>query len=147
MTFLSKVLLDTSAIVAIFVTNEQNHSLCVKTLAEIQPPLFTTWPVLTEAHYLLRHDRNAQAALLRLAKSSALELIPLDREFIDWFEQFAKRYQDQEIQLADASLVWLAERFESNTVFTLDRRDFSIYRVHRENSSQRFRILPDGTDH
>ncbi len=147
MTLYRRVLLDTSAIVAIFVPNEQNHASCVETLAEIQRPLLTTWPVLTEAHYLLRDDRESQAALLSLAKSPVLELVPLDNEFIAWCEQFVKRYQDQEVQLADASLVWLAERLRTNTVFTLDRRDFSIFRIQRESSTEAFRILPGDADH
>lgn len=146
MSLFRRVLLDASAIVAIFQPNEQNHSLCVETLSTIQAPLFTTWPVLTEAHYLLLNDRKSQVALLSLAKSSALEVVSLEKEFIVWCEQFVERYKDQEVQLADASLVWLAERHMTNTVFTLDRRDFSIFRIQRGNASEAFRILPDGID-
>jgi predicted nucleic acid-binding protein len=42
-------------------------------------------------------------------------------------------------QLADVSLVYLAGRERIETIFTLDRRDFSIYRTSRGRS---FRILP-----
>lgn len=68
------VLLDTSAIVAIFQPNERHHEACKRTLATIAAPLLTTWPVLTEAHYLLRRDRQAQVKLLALAQSDAVSL-------------------------------------------------------------------------
>ena len=44
-------------------------------------------------------------------------------------------------QLADASLVYLAQREDISTVFTLDRRDFSVYRF---KGNQAFRLLPEG---
>ena len=43
-------------------------------------------------------------------------------------------------QLADAALVYLAEREGLDTVFTLDRRDFSVYRFSRNRS---FHLLPE----
>ncbi len=39
------------------------------------------------------------------------------------------RYEDLDPQLADACLVYLAHRESIDTVFTLDRRDFSVYRA------------------
>ena len=43
-------------------------------------------------------------------------------------------------QLADAALVYLAEREGIDTIFTLDQRDFSVYRSGRRRP---FRILPE----
>ncbi len=40
-----------------------------------------------------------------------------------------RRYESIGAQLADASLIHLAEREGIRTIFTLDRRDFSIYRL------------------
>jgi predicted nucleic acid-binding protein len=50
-----------------------------------------------------------------------------------------KEYQDIRPQLADAALVHLAKREGIDTIFTLDRRDFS---VHRSANKRAFRILP-----
>jgi predicted nucleic acid-binding protein len=49
-----------------------------------------------------------------------------------------KRYADIRPQLADAALVYLAEREGIDTIFTLDQRDFSVYRSGRRRP---FRIL------
>jgi hypothetical protein len=44
-----------------------------------------------------------------------------------------------EAQLADAALVYLADREGIDTVFTLDQRDFTIYRTA---SNRRLAIIP-----
>ena len=137
-----RVLLDTSAIVACFLKNEQHHIICTEALRLVQPPLFSTWPVITEAHYLLRSDRKAQDALISLAKSDAVSLVGLDQIFLTWYKQFASRYADHDVQIADASLVWLAEQLNTNVVFTLDRRDFSTFRIQRAAQIDSFRIIP-----
>lgn len=50
---------------------------------------------------------------------------------------YVQKYADMKPQLADVSLVYLAER-ERATIFTLDKRDFSVYRINR---SQRLTLL------
>jgi predicted nucleic acid-binding protein len=50
-----------------------------------------------------------------------------------------KEYEDIRPQLADAALVYLAEREGIDTIFTLDRRDFGVYRSARKRP---FRIVP-----
>jgi predicted nucleic acid-binding protein len=51
-----------------------------------------------------------------------------------------RRYEDIGLQLADAALVHLAERENIRTVFTLDRRDFSIIRLKRNRP---LRLIPE----
>ena len=49
------------------------------------------------------------------------------------------KYRELPMDLADAALVWVAERERIRRVFTVDRRDFEIYRPNRLG---RFQILP-----
>jgi hypothetical protein len=49
------------------------------------------------------------------------------------------RYHDQEVGLADASIVVLAERHDTSDVLTLDERHF---RVLRTAQGGEFRVLP-----
>lgn len=55
-----------------------------------------------------------------------------------------EKYADHPMDLADASLVHVAERDGIRTVFTLDRRDFAAYRIARRPPAKptSFRILP-----
>ncbi len=68
-----------------------------------------------------------------------LELLPLASPEAKAIASLMKRYESIRPQLADATLVYLASRERIETIFTLDRRDFSIYRTGRKRS---FRILP-----
>lgn len=50
-----------------------------------------------------------------------------------------EKYADRPMDYADATLVALAEELNADQVFTLDREDFSIYRLQGKRP---FRILP-----
>ena len=144
MTRYRRVLLDTSALVAVFQPQERYHQSCVDVLRDIATPLITSWPVLTEAHYLLRSDRNAQKNMLSLAGSDAVLVSDIDHIFFEWYDKFVFRYDDHDVQLADASLVWLAEQWTTDIVFTLDQRDFSTFKIHSGTDDKPFKILPYG---
>lgn len=50
-----------------------------------------------------------------------------------------ERYQDQDIGVADASLVVLARRYKTERLLTLDHRHFRVVRAH---SGRPFTLLP-----
>lgn len=124
------VLIDTGPIVAILSARDAQHDACVEQLRAMRAPLVTTWPVLTEAIYLLPRSPTAVRALLAaVIEASWLRVARLPEDAASWFSTFFERYSDHEAQLADASLVYLAERRRVKRVFTLDRRNFAMYRT------------------
>jgi predicted nucleic acid-binding protein len=125
----SRVLVDTGPLVAMICENDTHHEACNKRLQEIQAPLLTCWPVITEAAWFLRDDPSAIQELLLSFNTGFLEFLPMDESALSWIAGFYRRYKKLSPQLADASLVYLAERENLDTIFTLDRRDFSIYRL------------------
>ena len=134
-----RVLVDTGPLVAILSSADQHHETCVETLRHLPGPLFSCWPVITEAAWLLRAYPRAVQQLLRSMDSGFLELLPLAGTEAKGLAEVMKTYQDIQPQLADAALVYLADREGIDTIFTLDRRDFSVYRSARKRP---FRILP-----
>ena len=134
-----RVLADTGPIVAILSRRDQYHRVCVDALREMPGPLFTCWPVITEAAWLLRRDADAIQQLLNSIDAGLFEMLALTTADAKPISSIMKKYRDIRIQLADAALVHLAARDRVDTVFTLDRRDFSVYRLPRGKS---FRILP-----
>jgi uncharacterized protein len=135
-----RVLLDTGPLVAVFRSDDDHHQQCVETLGRIAPPLLTCWPVLTEALWLLRHDTLAIRELLLSADRGELSLLELgDRDLREIESLFAK-YHDLSPQLADLALLHLAQRENLSTVFTLDRRDFTVFRL---KGKQRLKLLPN----
>jgi uncharacterized protein len=133
------VLVDTGPIVAILAPEDSWHAVCIEASRTIEAPLFTCWPVITEAAYLLRYSPSAVQQLLRSMDGTFLEILPLAAAEAKGIAAVMRKYESVRPQLADAALVYLAEREEIDTVFTLDRRDFSVYRTSRRRG---FRILP-----
>jgi predicted nucleic acid-binding protein len=138
-----RILIDTGPIVAILSEADQHHERCVSELASLRPPLFTCWPVVTEAQWLLRRDPRATQGLFRAFDSGLLELLPVDEAAMPWLAVFLRRYAKIHPDLADATLVYLAEREGIYTVFTLDQRDFAVYRYSR---NRRLKIVPSPGD-
>jgi predicted nucleic acid-binding protein len=137
-----RVLADTGPIVAILSRRDQYHRVCVEALREMPGPLFTCWPVITEAAWLLRRDPAAVQQFLHSLDTGFLELLPLTAPDAKPIAAILKKHRDIRIQLADATLVHLATRDGLDTIFTLDQRDFSVYRLPRGKA---FRILPSRT--
>jgi len=136
---LEKVLVDTGPIVAILSTTDEHHQTCTEQLRSIRGPLLTCWPVITEAAWLLRAYPQALGALLSSFNGRPLELASLDQTDLPGIAAILARYKSLRIQLADASLVHLANRERIDTVFTLDRRDFGVLRLAH---GKKLRIIP-----
>lgn len=118
-----KTIIDTGPLVALLNRSDRHHAWTVAVLARIAPPLWTCEAVLTEAAYLT----GAGEALLEMVATGVLKI---GLELEDQAEAVAKllhRYGER-MDLADACVVRMAELNRRSQVFTLDRRDFSIYR-------------------
>ncbi len=135
-----RVLLDTGPLVAALAGDDPFHEQCTEQLHSIALPFLTSWPVLAEAAWLLRSAPEAIQHMFVWVNSRKIAVPPLGEEAAPWIAAFLRKYRNIEPQLADASLVYLAERENLDVVFTLDRRDFSLYRFGR---NRRFHILPE----
>lgn len=100
--------------------------------------LVTTWPVVTEAMYLLSGAPGAPARVLNLLATGAVRLAPLDAADVSALRRLMHRYASLPIDVADASVVRVAERDGIFDVFTLDRN----FRVYRIAQIQAFAIIP-----
>ena len=135
----SQVLVDTGPIVAILSASDEHHEACVEQLRSIRGPLLTCWPVITEAAWLLRAFPLAVERLLSSFNGRPFGLLPLDDADLSGIAAILAKYKGLGIQLADASLVHLANREGIVSVFTLDRRDFGVLRMAR---GRKFRVIP-----
>ena len=133
------LLVDAGPLVAILNRDDRDHQLCVDALQAFREPLLTTWMPVTEAMYLLEFSVKAQGALLEMIERGALRVLPLEVGDIPSVRSLMRKYSDLPMDFADATLVQIANREKIRKVFTLDRRDFSIYRLKR---NQAFTIVP-----
>lgn len=133
------VLVDAGPLVAFLDRGDEHHEVVVKTLRKITDPLVTVWPVVVEAMYLLSFSWRAQKALWEILETGTVQLLPLDDTDFSKMKGLMEKYEDLPMDLADAALVWVAEREGLRRVLTLDQRDFTVYRLPRKGV---FTLLP-----
>ena len=130
---MAAVLVDAGPMVAVFGTKQPRakHYLDLfKKAADMNWSLSTTWPCVVEASYLLAPPQRY--TFLRWVGAGALSVFPFQQETLDEFVGLMQRYTEAprtEMDLADASLVWLATDTGVTTIMTTDVRDFSRYRL------------------
>jgi uncharacterized protein len=134
-----QVLVDTGPIVAILVQSDEHHLACVEQLRHMRAPLLTCWPVITEAAWLLRSYPQAIRRLLSSFNGRPFEIVPLDGSDLAGISTILTKYQALRLQLADASLLHLANRDGIENIFTLDRRDFGVLRLAH---GKKLRLIP-----
>lgn len=130
------VLVDTGPLVATANNRDPYHAACVAEAGKLQGPFYTCWPVITEAAYLLRDRKANVQTLLAWVRSAKFRVLPLEAVDMAGVAEILARYEDQQFDFADATLMHLAERESIETVFTTDQRHFSIYRTGDGRSLQ-----------
>jgi uncharacterized protein len=133
-------LTDAGPLIAIIDADEQDHQVCLETLHQVSLPLVTTWPAFTEAMYLLTRvgGLTGQRALWRLVQSGRLVVADLSSSAVERSAKLMDQYADKPMDLADATLVALAEEHDHRRILTLDS-DFHVYRIR---GRQRFEVIP-----
>lgn len=132
------ILTDAGPLVALVDRGEPDHRRCAETLARLRGPMLTTWPAFTEAMYLLGDAAGwrAQEVMWRLQQRGDLVIEMPAR--LARVAELMRRYHDLPMDLADATLVALAEEHSFRTIFSLDK-DFKVYRLPR---GKPFRVIP-----
>ncbi len=124
------ILVDTGFWLALANTSDSHHARAKKALATHRRPFVTTWPVMTETCHMLaaRLGIEAQLAFLRSAALGAFDIFSLGRAHLPRIEALVQKYRTLPMDLADASLVILAEESGSGDILSTDTRDFGAYR-------------------
>lgn len=132
------VLVDVGPLVALLDRSDPDHQACRSALTAVRDPLATVWPAVTEAMYLLgRVPWPAQDALWELLEE--VRILPLETRDARRMRALMEKYRALPMDLADAALVAVAEREMIRSIFTLDGRDFGVYRPARIG---RFSVIP-----
>jgi predicted nucleic acid-binding protein len=122
---------DTSGLVAYFDRSDAYHEQVSITINEDSGPFIVSPYVLAEVDYLLATHVGVRAELaaLRELSGGAWELATCEAADIRRVFKVIEQYEDQEIGLADGSLVILAQRYRTDRLLTLDHRHFRVIRT------------------
>jgi uncharacterized protein len=126
------VLLDAGPMVALFSKGDIHHSKfddAIRSLSKSGLLLMSTWPCVVEATHLLDAPLNVE--LLDWIGMGGVAIYNFDLEALQSMTGWMRRYSDskRQMDLADASLYWLAADSGVRTILTTDLNDFRRYRL------------------
>jgi predicted nucleic acid-binding protein len=140
----STVLVDTGFLVALFDSSDDLHNSAKDMLAGLardrRTTLVSVWPTIVETCFFL--DPLGKGALLQWIERGALRLRPIETGDLAAIADVLMRFAEHNIDLADATLVWLAEAEGALRVLTTDRRDFDMLRTASGRSFERLSVSP-----
>ncbi len=124
------VVVDSGFLIGLFDESDALHARCRAFLRDYRGRFLTTEAVLTETLALLSTGQQMRC-LEWLGDAAQAGLLSVDRDPIDFraVEKLARKYADQPMDFADASVVLLATRSGVREILTADRRDFAVYRL------------------
>ena len=131
-------LIDAGPMIALFDKQSVAHEHYVGELSQGWL-LTTTWACIVEASHFL-NPLNTQR-FLNWISYGAVTVYPFDASHLGVMAKLMETYTEgprTEMDLADATLVWLAVETQTNRIMTMDVRDFSRYRLP---DGQSFEIL------
>jgi len=125
---MKSTLIDAGPLIALFNKNDKYHEQIKQFLKEYKGKLISSWPVITEVSHMLSFNIKTQIDFMTWINRGAIELEDIDSEGINRILELSKKYSDVPMDLADASLVVIAEKKKIKEIITIDS-DYDIYRT------------------
>ena len=127
------ILVDAGPLIALFAADDRHHARYRDLIlaSDTRGQRFvTTRPCIVEASYLLATLQRFE--MLAFVEAGGVQVFPFDVGHLGLMREWMRRYSEQgkrEMDLADASLYWLATQTGITEIMTIDRNDFSRYRL------------------
>ena len=125
------LVLDTAPLVALMDRRDPWQAAVEHLLHDEPGELILPAPVTAEVDYLasVRLGRSARRAFLEDLASARFRVECLDAADYALVAEYDERYADQDVGLADLSVMALAHRFRTHRILTFDERHFSALRA------------------
>ena len=134
------VLADSGPLAALYNRRDKHHQRALD-FFRVQGAhlrMLTTWEVVSEVVYFLDFSAAAQSDFLQWLhaghEQGLLTIGALQPADLPGLAALIRKYADRPMYLADASLVWLAEKTGVTDIITIDRADFAVYRTSKRKS-------------
>lgn len=119
-----KKIADAGLVIGALDKRDRHHAWAKKLLQKESPPWLVCEAVLAE----ISASVGSPEPVLEMLQAGDLELaFEMADNTLEVLE-LARKYRDQGMDLADACVVRMSEIFEDSCVYTVDKRDFSVYR-------------------
>jgi predicted nucleic acid-binding protein len=123
----ARLVVDTGFLVALYLRGDSLHTQALEFLRGSRAPLLTASPVVVEACHFL--NTRGKVELLKWVERGGLAVAETPSEAYPVLATHLQKYEDLDIDLADAALIWLAELVGEYQILTVDQRNFSAFRL------------------
>jgi predicted nucleic acid-binding protein len=130
------LIVDTGFLVALYIRRDKLHQQALNFLQKNEQALITATPVIVECCYFL--DTKAKIALLNWVVCGGIQVVDIHVTAYQEIAQTIEKYADHDIDFTDAAVVWLANKYQQQRILTVDKADFSTFRL---NNNQWFHLL------
>ena len=134
------VLLDAGPLAALFSRADRDHARAMRFFESCDRPFATTEAVVTKLANVFSDNVRLQSLALEWVgaarRHGRLEIAAVADHAA--LARTLQRYADPPFDYADATLIELADALETRDIATLDKRDFSIYRL---KGNRRFHLV------
>ena len=138
------ILIDTGYWCALGNPKDKFHQLALQVTTTLTEDPVTTWPVITESCHILQRELGAKAAsqFINMLRIDSIDIFKIESNHLFRTKTLMEKYADLPMDLADASLVILAEELGHGRILSTDCRDFRTYRWKNHKPFQNL-LLPD----
>ena len=133
---MTPVLVDTGFLVALFDPTDALAASAANYLKAHRHQLVATTATVVEASFFF--PPKAKADLLAWIRRGGMAVLDVPADAYAQLEMTLRKYSDQDIDFADAALIWLAGETGAAQVLTVDRKDFEIFRL---KGGKRFEVI------
>ena len=133
---MDRLLADTGFLIAAGQRGDPLHEAAKEFLGGYSGTLVTAAPVIVETCFFFGSKGKLQ--LLDWVQSGGLGVAEVPVSAYADLARTIEKYADQDIDFTDAALVWLAEESGLRRILTVDRSDFSLFRL---KGGKRFDVL------
>ena len=129
--------IDAGPLIALFNRSDSFHNPIKERIEKFRSRegrLITTWPVISEAAYMLHTHTGlkAQTGLFRWIIDGYVEVFELMSKHMERILVLQEKYHNLPMEFADGSLIVAAEESRTNKVFSIDFQDFRTYRLFQK---------------
>jgi len=128
---MKNTLIDAGPMIALFDSKDKYHLETTTFLQTFNGGLVTSWPVLAEVCHMLSFSVAAQLDFLRWCERGAVRIEDIQEVEVKRIITLTEKYSNVPMDLADATLVVLAERLGISEVISIDN-DYYIYRTMKK---------------
>ena len=133
---MASLLVDTGFLVALYIRGDTLHAQALEYLRGNRAALLTVTPVIVETGFFL--DVRAKVELLKWVERGGIEVVGVPVSAFAEIATYLQKYADQDIDFADAALIWLANAHGERRILTVDERDFTVFRL---KGGKRFELV------